>query len=203
MRLIPQDEKFHELFIEHGHLVRAAADQINGLMNSFANVQEQVAAIRTTEKQGDKVVGEVHRRLERAFITPYDRQDIHDLTSNLDDVLDAIQAAAETFVIYGIDQPTDEAKEFTSILAAQASQLSEALVKLSSHSGIQQHISMINDLEHRADGLLRASVGRLFRENPNAIEVLKLRDLYQQLEEAVDASQSAGKVISRILAKHS
>ena len=203
MRLIPQDEKFHELFAEHGVLVRDAANKINSLMSSYTNVQEQVAAIRAVEKGGDKIVGEVHRRLERAFITPYDRQDIHDLTSNLDDILDGIQAAAETFVIYGIDHPTDEAKEFTSILAAQASQLAEALAKLSTHSGIQPHVAMINDLEHRADGLLRASVGRLFRESSNAIEVIKLRDLYQQLEEAIDACQSAGKVITRILAKHS
>lgn len=203
MRLIPQDEKFHELFAEHGQLVLEAANQVNNLMSSYTNAQEQVASIRALEKQGDKIVGEVHRRLERAFITPYDRQDIHDLTSNLDDVLDSIQAAAETFVIYGIENPTDEAKEFTAILSAQTSQLSEALTKLASHKGIQPHLAMINDLEHRADGLLRASVGRLFRENGNAIEVIKLRDLYQQLEEAIDASQSAGKVVSRILTKHS
>lgn len=203
MRLVPQDEKFHELFIEHGKHVAEAATQINNLMNSYANVQEQVALIRSVEKQGDRIVGEVHRRLERAFITPYDRQDIHDLTSDLDDILDGIQAAAETFVIYGIEHPTDEAKEFTAILAAQASQLSEALMKLPSHQGIQPHLAMVNDLEHRADGLLRASVGRLFRENTNAIEVIKLRDLYQQLEEAIDATQAAGKVVSRILAKHS
>ena len=78
----------------------------------------------------------------------------------------------------------------------------EALRKLSTHTGIQPHIATINDLEHRADGLRRSSLGRLFRENGNAIEVIKLRDLYEQLEEAIDAAQSAGKVISRILAKH-
>lgn len=202
MRLIPQDEKFHELFSAHGERVAEAARKLNELMSSYVNVQEQVAAIRGVEKEGDKIVGEVHRRLERAFITPYDRQDIHDLTSNLDDILDAIQAAAETFVIYGIEKPTDEAKEFTSILAAQGSQLSEALGKLSTHKGIQPHIATVNDLEHRADGLLRSSVGRLFRENNSPIEVIKWRDLYQQLEEAIDAAQGAGKVISRIIAKH-
>ena len=69
MRLIPQDEKFHELFTEHGKLVAEAATQVNNLMNSYANVQEQVASIRSLEKQGDKIVGEVHRRLERAFMT--------------------------------------------------------------------------------------------------------------------------------------
>ena len=153
-------------------------------------------------KEGDKIVGEIHRRLERSFITPYDRADIHDLTSYLDNILDGIQAAAETFVIYGINAPTDEAKEFAAILAAQASQLVEVLGKLSTHDGILPHIATINDLEHRADGLSRSAVGRLFRESTDAIEVIKLRDLYQQLEEAVDAAQDAGKVISRILAKN-
>lgn len=203
MRLIPTDEKFHELFIEHGQRVQEAAEMLEALTKSYTNVQEQVAAIRSVEKEGDKIVGEVHRRLERAFITPYDRQDIHDLTSDLDDILDAVQAAAETFVLYGITSPTDEAKEFTSILSAQASQLNEVLTKLPTHKGIEAHLATINDLEHRADGLVRSSVGRLFRESHDPIEVIKLRDLYQQLEEAVNAAQDAGKVISRILAKHS
>jgi predicted phosphate transport protein (TIGR00153 family) len=202
MRLIPTDEKFHELFIAHGERVQEAANKLEAMTASYTNVQEQVAAIRAVEKEGDKIVGEVHRRLERSFITPYDRADIHDLTSYLDNILDGIQAAAETFVIYGINAPTDEAKEFTSILSAQASQLVEALGKLSTHTGIAPHLATINDLEHRADGLSRSSVGRLFRESTDAIEVIKLRDLYQQLEEAVDAAQDAGKVISRILAKH-
>lgn len=202
MRLIPRDEKFHELFIDLGMRVADAAGKLNAMTNSYTNVQEQVTAIRAVEKEGDKIVAEVHRRLERAFITPYDREDIHELTSNLDDILDGIQAAAETFLVYGIERPTDESREFTAILLAQSSQLVEALGKLSTHTGILQHLSVINDLEHQADGLSRSSIGRLFRERTDAIEVIRLRDLYQQLEEAVDAAKHAGKVISRILAKH-
>ena len=202
MRLIPRDENFHELFNAHGARVAEAAGLLNTMVATYANVQEQVAAIRAVEKEGDKIVGEIHRRLERSFITPYDREDIHELTSHLDDILDGIQAAAETFVVYGIEKPTDEAKEFAAILSAQASQLVEVLGKLSTHAGILPHIATINDLEHRADGLSRSAVGRLFRESTDAIEVIKLRDLYQQLEEAIDAAQDAGKVVSRILAKH-
>ena len=201
MRLIPRDEKFHELFIAHGERVAEAASKLEAMLASYANVQEQVAAIRSVEKEGDKIVGELHRRLERAFITPYDREDIHELASNLDDVLDGIQNVCETFVVYGIEKPTDEAKEFASILAAQASQLLEALKKLSLHTGVAPHLAAINDLEHRADGLSRSSIGRLFREKTDALEVIKLRDLYQQLEETVDSAQDAGKVISRILTK--
>ncbi|MFM8403206.1 MAG: DUF47 domain-containing protein, partial [Candidatus Limnocylindrus sp.] len=94
MRLIPRDEKFHELFIDLGLRVADAATKLSAMTHSYSNVQEQVAAIRAVEKEGDKIVAEVHRRLERAFITPYDREDIHELTSKLDDILDGIQAAA-------------------------------------------------------------------------------------------------------------
>lgn len=201
MRLIPKDEKFHELFIQLGGRVADAARKLQAMTNSYSNVQEQVAAIRAVEKEGDKIVGEVHRRLERAFITPYDREDIHELTSNLDDVLDGIQAAAETFLVYGIEKPTEESKEFTAILVAQSSQLVEALGKLSTYTGILPHLATINDLEHQADDLSRAAIGRLFRESKDPIDVIRLRDLYHQLEEAVDAAKHAGKVISRVLAK--
>ena len=202
MRLIPKDEKFHELFIQHGECVAEAATMLEQMLAAYTNVQEQVASIRAVEKQGDKLIGELHRRLERAFITPYDREDIHELASNLDDVLDGIQNVCETFIVYGIEKPTDEAKEFAAILAAQGSQLLEALKKLSANDGVSSHLTAINDLEHRADGLSRSSIGRLFREKTDALEVIKLRDLYQQFEETVDSAQDAGKVISRIITKH-
>ena len=202
MRLIPKDEKFHELFIEHGECVAEAASMLEKMVGSYTNVQEQVAAIRAVEKKGDKIIGELHRRLERAFITPYDREDIHELASNLDDVLDGIQNVCETFVVYGIEKPTDESKEFAAILAAQGSQLLEALKNLSKNNGVTGHITAINDLEHRADCLSRSSIGRLFREKIDPVELIKLRDVYQQFEETIDSAQDAGKVISRILTKH-
>ena len=209
---VAEERRDADLRLDRGHVERQpgelaailvrASERFLEMVTHFDRLTERAEKLRLEEHAGDEAVSRILQSLDRTFITPFDREDIHELTSHLDDILDGIQAAAETFVVYGIEKPTDEAKEFAAILAAQASQLVEVLGKLSTHAGILPHIATINDLEHRADGLSRSSVGRLFRESTDAIEVIKLRDLYQQLEEAVDAAQDAGKVISRILAKH-
>jgi uncharacterized protein Yka (UPF0111/DUF47 family) len=141
-------------------------------------------------------------RLERSFITPFDREDIHELTVHLDDVIDGIQASAETFLIYGVEQPTDEAKRMVGIIAAQAKQLLEALTKLEKDKkNITSHLATVHDLEHEADGLSRAAIGRLFQKGNDPLEVIKLRGLYLSLEETIDAAEDAAEVIERILAK--
>jgi uncharacterized protein Yka (UPF0111/DUF47 family) len=120
----------------------------------------------------------------------------------LDDVVDGIQEAAETVVIYGIDEPTDEARRLAGIVAAQGEQLLEALRKLDALEAVGMHLKAIHDLENEADGLSRAAIGRLFRDGGDPLTVIKLRDLYMALEETVDAAEDAAEVLERIAAKH-
>lgn len=201
MPLIPRDEHFTDLLIEDGENLLAAARALDAMITEFDRLEERIAEIQALEKRGDEIDREVAARLERAFITPFDREDIHELTVLLDDVVDGIQASAELFIIYDIAQPTDEAKRLAGILAGQASQLLEALRKLESGRGLGPHLHEVHDLEHEADGLSRAAIGRLFRERLDALEVIKLRDLYRSLEESIDAAEDAAEVMERILAK--
>ena len=122
--------------------------------------------------------------------------------SRIDDVLDGIQEIAETFVIYDVKQPTDDARRLAGILAAQALQLSEAIGKLEDLKGIEPHVRQIHELENQADGLSRAAVARLFRGGIEAIEVIKWRDVYTALENTIDAAEDAAEVIERIVAKN-
>ena len=202
-RLLPKDVRFFDLFVRDGENLEAAATRLHELMLAYDRIDERVEEIQRLEKAGDLIDQEINRRLEDAFVTPFDREDIHELTVRLDDVVDGIQATAETFVIYGIDQPTEEARELTRILAAQSIELLAALRKLDGLKDLDAHLSRVHDLEHEADGLSRAAVGRLFRGGVDAIEVIKWRDIYRELENAIDAAEDAAEAIERMFHKAS
>jgi predicted phosphate transport protein (TIGR00153 family) len=201
VRLIPKDERFLDLFIEDGENLVEAARALEALATSYDRLEERIAAIQALEKRGDQIDAEVNARLERSFIVPFDREDIHELVVRIDDIVDNIQATAETFVIYDIAKPTVEVERLAGILAAQSAELLEALRKLEAGKGLGPHLEMIHELEHEADGLSRAAIGRLFRDRLDPLEVIKLREVYRSLEEAIDAAEDAGEVIERILTK--
>jgi uncharacterized protein len=201
VRLIPRDEKFFELFVTDGQNLLEAARKLEAMVATYDRLDERVAEIQALEKRGDQIDDEVAKRLRRSFITPFDREDIHELVVHLDDVVDGIQASAETFLIYQISRPGDEVRQLVGIIAGQAIQLLEALTKLEKGKGLETHLAMVHELEHQADGLSRAAIGRLFRDRLDPLEVIKLRDLYNILEETIDAAEDAAEVIERILHK--
>jgi len=201
VRLIPRDEKFYDLFIRDGENLLEAARKLEEMVNNYDRLDERVAEIQVLEKRGDEIDDEVNARLKRSFITPFDREDIHELVVHLDDVVDGIQATAEIFVIYGITEPDDDVKQLVGLLTGQAVQLLEALTSLEGKRDVGPHLQQIHELEHKADALSRAAIGRLFKGGQDPLEVIKLRDLYSELEETIDAAEDAAEVIERILAK--
>jgi predicted phosphate transport protein (TIGR00153 family) len=202
VRLIPKDERFQELFVEDARNMLEASRKLEELVDVYDRLDERIAEIRALEHRGDEIDTEVEVRLDRAFITPFDREDIHELVSRIDDVVDGIQETAETFLIYDVKAPTDDARRLTGILSAQANQINEAIGKLESLKGLDGHIKEVHELENEADSLSRAAVARLFREGVEAIDVIKWRDIYMSLENTIDAAEDAVEVIERILAKN-
>lgn len=200
-RLIPKDVKFFDLFIADGENLELAARRLEELVVSYDRLDERVAEIRVLEHRGDEIDAELNERLEKAFITPFDREDIHELAVRIDDVVDSIQEVAETFVIYGVEKPTDEARRLAGILAAQASQIAQALRKIEGLKGLDPHLAQIHELENEADGLSRAAIGALFHEGADPLYVIKWRDVYNELEEAIDAAEDAGEIIERMIHK--
>jgi uncharacterized protein len=200
-RLLPKDVRFFELFVADGENLRAAAQRLHEMVSTFENVDEHVVEIQRLEKAGDEIDREISRKLEDAFITPFDREDILELTVRLDDVVDGIQATAETFVIYDIRQPTEEARGLARILSEQSVELLAALRKLDGLKDLESHLEMVHDLEHEADALSRAAIGRLFRDGTEALEVIKWRDIYRELENAIDAAEDAAEAIERMYHK--
>ncbi len=202
VRLIPKDEKFQELFVDYARTTLDAARRLEDMIGTYDRLDERVAEIRALEHHGDEIEIEVEVRLDRAFITPFDREDIHDLVSRMDDVLDRIQEVAETFVIYDVKEPTDDARRLAGVLAAQAGQLNDAIGKLDRLKDLEPHLKAVHDLENEADGLSRAAVARLFRGGHEAIDVIKWRDIYTAMENMIDAAEDAGEVLELIVAKN-
>jgi hypothetical protein len=200
-RLIPRDVRFFDLFVADGENLSAAAAKLSEMVEEFDRLDERVTEIQALEKRGDDIDERISRRLDDAFVTPFDREDIHELTVRLDDVVDIIQAVAETLVIYDVRKPTDECRRLAAILAEQGVELSAAINKLESMKGLNGHLEAVHRLEHEADGLSRAAVGRLFRESIDPLEVIKWRDLYRELENGIDAAEDAAEAIERMLHK--
>lgn len=201
-RLLPKDPKFFELFVADGDNLVAAAAALHEMVEQYDRLESRVANIQALEKRGDEIDEEVNRRLEDAFVTPFDREDIHELVSRLDDVVDGIQSVAEAFVIYGVAQPTPEAKRLAAILDGQAGELAAALRKLDGLKDLEGHLSAVHTLEKEADGVSRAAMARLFHdETLPPIEVIKWRDLYNDLEEAIDAAEDAAEAMERMYHK--
>ena len=202
-RLIPKDVKFFDLFIADGDNLALAADRLSAMVDTFDRLDERIAEIQALEKRGDEIDEEITRRLENAFVTPFDREDIHELVVRLDDVVDIIQAVAETLVIYDVKEPTVECRRLAAILKEQGVELAAALHKLEKMKGLNGHLEQVHHLEHEADGLSRAAVARLFRETVDPLEVIKWRDLYRELENAIDGAEDAAEAIERMLHKSS
>jgi predicted phosphate transport protein (TIGR00153 family) len=197
-RLLPKDVRFFDLFVADGENLQAAGGRLRDLLDAYDRLDERVAEIQALEKRGDEIDREINQRLEDAFITPFDREDIHELTVRLDDVVDGIQATAETLVIYGIDHPTEEARQLGHILSDQTDSLLSALRKLDGLRRLDEDLVRVHELEHQADPLSRAAVARLFREETDAVRVIKWRDLYRELENAIDAAEDAAEAIERM-----
>jgi hypothetical protein len=200
-RLLPRDPKFFELFIADGDNLEAAAGALNEMVEQYDRLDERIAAIQALEKVGDEIDSEITRKLEDAFVTPFDREDIHELVSRLDDVVDGIQAIAETFVIYRVPAPTPEARRLAAIIDAQGVELAQALRKLDGLKDLERHFSAVHELENEADGLSRAAVAKLFRDDLPPIDVIKWRDLYNDLEETIDAAEDAAEAMERMYHK--
>src|SRR6266545_7088405 len=130
LRLIPRDEHFFELFVEDAANVLGAARLLEAMLRSFDQLPRRAGEIRDAEHRGDEISHDIGHRLEATFVTPFDREDIHALISALDDVLDLIEEAADTFILYHIERPTPEAIEQAGIIVKQCELIHDALAKL-------------------------------------------------------------------------
>lgn len=204
MRLpfIPREEKFFDMFVEDAQNVLAAARTLEEFFRSYDQRERLASQLRDLEKRGDGISHDIGHKLEDTFVTPFDREDIHLLITRLDDILDFIEEVADTCVLYRIDAPTRVAQKQAEIVVRQCEELVRALEKLKKFKDVAPHWIEIHRLENEGDRIGRQAVADLFTDGMEPIEVIKWKDVYALLEDAIDSAEDAANVIERIVSKH-
>jgi predicted phosphate transport protein (TIGR00153 family) len=199
--LFPKEEDFFLLFRRQAELVRESCDQLHEMMEKFDRLEERAKALKDVEHRADLVTHELFERLNRTFITPLERDDIHDLASGLDDVVDAAEAIGNRLLLFGIQQPRPEAVRMTSILVASARQIEQAVGSLKNLQNLMGFTIEINRLENEADDISRQVVAELFSGEHEILDVLRWKEIYGRLENATDKCEDVANTIESIVIK--
>ncbi len=210
MKFLPsffaREDRFFGLLRSSANNLTEVSALLVDLLDDYQNVQEKVAEIKRLEEVGDHIIHEIMRNLHRTFVTPLDREDIALLGERLDDVVDSIEETARLMVEYRIPEPTEEARALARIIVKAAETLQVALAKLhfrgSKLKSILPDAVEINRLENEADQIASQAVAKLFNDGLPPIEVMKWRDIYQQLEIATDQCEDAANVLEGVVLKN-
>ena len=202
LRLLPRDESFFDLFNREAENILHGARMLRDLFDDYRDVEPRVDAIKAVEDQGDEITHMIIDRLNRTFVTPFDRGDLQDLAKQLDNVLDWIEAASARMAIYHIDQPTSRAREMAHIILSMTEAIVEAIGNLKKLDRIMGPVKEINRLENLADHVQRNAVADLFVGADNAIDVIKWKEIYDTLEEATDQGEDVANVLESIRTKN-
>ena len=201
-QVIPRSHDFYELFERAAANVAEAAEMLSKLLADFRDPEAAHADIRQREHEGDEITHEIMRALNTTFVTPFDREDIHRLASGLDDILDGMEAVADLLVLHHIEQILPEMRQQAEVLARAADQTYQAMTQLSGFSGLDKYWVEINRLENEGDRVYRKTVAHLFSGEFKAMDVLKWKDLVDQLEAAIDGCEDVANTLESIVLKH-
>ncbi|MBI3331238.1 MAG: DUF47 domain-containing protein [Candidatus Omnitrophica bacterium] len=203
-RLIPKEESFFDLFEQSAGILLNAAGLLVEATERFETLPENAKRLERLEHDGDQITHDIMARLNRTFITPIDREDVHRLASALDDVLDLIEASTERFVLFKIPAILPQAKEIAHVIQQQVQEIHRVMPKLRHmrHEPIMEHCIEINRLENVGDRLLRDAFASLFDGSPDPITVIKWRELYELLESATDKCEDVAVAIESIVLKN-
>jgi predicted phosphate transport protein (TIGR00153 family) len=199
---LPKEVRFYDYFEQQSENILKAAGLLNDLVRNFSDARAKTHLIKEVEHAGDLITHEIVRKLNTTFITPIDREDIHDLATRLDDVLDYIEAAAERLVVYRIKEPTSACRAMAEVIVKTAEATDRAIRCLRNMDpGFHEHAVEVNRLENTADNLLRDSLAALFDEQGDPIEVIKWKEIYETMEIVTDRCEDVANVIEGIILK--
>ena len=204
-RLMPTEGKFFDLFIQHADLCVKGSKEMVALMTNFDDLEIRVHAIEGIEKQADTVTYNTIELLHKTFITPIDRDDIHKLITKMDDILDLLEDAAQTISLYDIREITQEAKRLAELCLACSEKVRAAVGLLHNMDNSRQILIIceeIDRLESDADHVMRAAMSKLFREEPDVRNLIKLKAIYEILETVTDRCEDVANIIEGIIVEN-
>ena len=198
----PREEDFFALFRKQAALAHKGCDQLHAMMERFDDLETRAKALKDVEHEGDLVTHEIFERLNRTFITPIEREDIHDLASGLDDVLDGAEAIGSRLLLFKILKPTPQAVQLTAILARSGAQIEQAVEHLKDFKNLMGFTIEIHRLENEADNISREVVADLFSGEHDLLDVMRWKEVYGRLENAADMCEDVANTIEAIVLKN-
>jgi uncharacterized protein len=202
LSFIPRERRFYDLFEQQAATIVRSAGLLEKALADATNLDAGQREIKTLEHQGDEITHEIVSTLNRTFVTPFDHEDIYALASGLDDILDYIEEVADTANLYRITTIPEPARELTRLLTLAVAQLEQAIDKLESGKGIDAHSAEVHRLEDVGDSTSRRAIAELFSGEHELLEVIKLKDLYGLLEDALDRCETVANVLEGIATKN-
>lgn len=203
MRLIPRDEQFFGLFDELAQRLAGSARLLQQLFADPARIDQHVAAIKVLEHEADHLTHDVIDRIDRSFVTPLDREDIHLLASRLDDVIDLLDGTARRAQMFHLTETREPARKLTDVLVRAADCLVVAVGGMKKPKLVQERARDIKLMEEEGDAIYHAAIGELFEGTPNPLDVIRWKDLYDKLEDALDQCDDVANVLESISIKNS
>ena len=201
--LIPREEAFFELFKNAAHNMIEGSRLLKEMMDHYQPSGEQAKRIKEVEHVGDGITHDIARRLNQTFITPIDREDIHDLASALDDILDVTEAIADRFVLYKVTKPTERAVKLADLLYQASVAVGAAVDRLGfAHPDIKECSVQVNSLENEADRISRDAISELFDKETDPMAVIKWKEIYEGFETGTDRCEDVANILERIALKH-
>lgn len=203
-KLLPREEQYFTLFAQMTSYINDAARTLVEMLSlQHSDYQEYVQRIKSIEHACDDLTHNVSTRLNQSFITPFDREDIYMMSKALDDVVDLIDGAARSILMYDIREVTEPARQLAGVIQRMALQLHEVVSILQKPKGVTERLIEIHRLENEGDDIYQRAVGGLFHENRDPLEVIKWKDVYEKLEAAIDRCENVANIIEGVIIKHS
>jgi predicted phosphate transport protein (TIGR00153 family) len=206
MALFPRDTNFYDLFERGAAKVHEGVQLLEDLVKDFINVPLKAKRIKDVEHEADLITHETVAKLNKTFVTPIDREDIHGLISSLDDILDHVEAAADKFSLYRVQNVKEDATLLADILLRTTQEVRNTIGLLRELKGsdlVLQHCIEINRLENEGDFVYRSAIAKLFERGDDPLEVLKWKEIYESIENAIDSCEDVANVIEGVVLKNS
>ena len=205
LRLIPRDEKFFDMFRAQAANVVEGAKLLKDLLEEYTDVEQKRMKIEKTENLGDEIAHKIMEKLNTTFITPMDREDIHALTSALDDILDYINGTAQRLQLYRVSSITPDAITLANVIlraAEETEALTDSMENYKDIKNLKSRWIEVNRLENEGDKVSRDAIAGLFENERDPIEVIKWKELYEHLETAIDKCEDAANIVEAVVLKN-
>ena len=201
--IAPRDREFFDLFEEAGGNILRAPDLLDQMLRSYPDRKELARDILICEQEGDRITHDIIRRLNETFVTPIDREDIYALAGALDDVVDYAEEVADYLGLYKIEAPMEQSQRMAHILLQATRQIAEAMPRLRTFQDMSHFTVEVNRLENDGDRTSRHAIASLFDNGIDPMVVIRWKDIFERLEEAIDATEHVANILEGIVIKNS